>query len=781
MTHNACCRAQAIARARRGTDTLSPAGNSSSTLGDGSNHPWFDRGWLASWTADGGDETRLEQLGLCCFWAVYGLLLLSLTTLTLRRCLCSHPLHLIYSAGIDGNISAGITDSVAILAAGAIVSGALPPRAQSKTEPPLSFLEENVAASIAMVCMLGAVVLFSILLNTSYFEGRSVEAFVTEKVEERYRLPLGGPILGAQQLKCGNPVKALLHGGCLVSYSMILGKAAAASVELLHLAVWAGAGCLVLLLIVATLAKHVSSGFSTKHSYKKMAEKHNWGYGLVVSAMILAFGLAIAGLIPRRGCVTFANVSSHTPQNLTAEAPLLDVPSELAVLVQESLQTKQGKAVFTPDTGVSLLLALLCVMTTRAFYQLPLRCVGGAKKKRHGKKSKGCTDVCSVRTALQVVGGVTSGKFHALSISFAGYTVAMGNILVATLGPTPGVTPLGPRLSAALHNTSDANTEAVVLNPQNASSLLVEVWVTVMPQLAWTGLSCGMMVVAHYVHLAVISWHLPDSDLCTDSDEENDDGSTGVQLKAIERLRNNDCAYGVMEAGMHIVSSFVIAAGCAGRGLTARHIAAGWLCFAAGELLLCVFGSVTAFRERRRRSGSASDSDNEGRCYGWCKRGGKHSKAEKRAVKRRRELMLKASHAPGPGQSVGQSLNWCLHLIAWVHLLMGAYRSSRTNCEGQGSTDESLLPTLDGALPVCVWAVLGSAMPLGSQRIVMELVLSDISDAYHKELERAAVERDPEEVTMDKVENWGPGLVGGTVSVAMSMVLVGLLPPPACT
>ena len=142
--------------------------------------------------------------------------------------------------------------------------------------------------------------------------------------------------------------------------------------------------------------------------------------------------------------------------------------------------------------------------------------------------------------------------------------------------------------------------------------------------------------------------------------------------------------------------------------------------------------------------------------------------------------MLKASHAPGPGQSVGQSLNWCLHLLAWVLLLMGAYRSSRTNCGVQSPADEPLLPTLDEALPVCVWAVLGSAVLLGAQRIVMELVLSDISDAYYKELERAAVERDPEEVTVEKVENWGPGLVGGTVSVAMSIVLVGLLPPPAC-
>eukprot|EP01043_Picozoa_sp_COSAG02_P000070 COSAG02_NODE_1_length_108762_cov_456.708287_70_plen_778_part_00 len=776
MTHNSCCVAQAFARAHWGAGAISSAANSSSTLGDGSSHPW-----LASWTDDGGYETRLDDLGLCCFWVVHGLLLLALANLALRRCLCPHPLHLICSAGIDGNVSAGITDSVAILAAGVIVSGALPPRAQSKTEPPLSFVEQNIAASIAILCMVGALVIFSFVLNVIHFEGRSVDAFVTEKVQERYRLPLGGPILGAQRLKRGNPVKALLYGACLISYSKILGKAAAASVELLHLAVWAGAGCLVLLLIVAVLAKHLSSGFSTKHSFKKMAEQHNWGYGLVVSAMILASGLAIAGLIPRRGCgastaYTAANVASDVHQNRTVDTPLFDLPSELVVLEQESLQTEQGAAVFTPDTGVALLLALLCVLTTRTFYQLPLRCISSAKKKRHGKKTKSCNDVCGFRSALQVVGSVTNGSLHAVSISFAGYTVAMGNILAATLGPAPRVTPLGPRLSAALHNTSGAKTEAIVLNWQNASSSLVELWVTAMPQLAWTGLSCAMMVVAHHVHLAVISWHLPDSD----SDDEDHDGSTGVRLKAVERLRNDDRAYGVMEAGMHIVSSLVIAAGCAGRGLAPREVAGGWLCFAVGELLVCIFGAVTALRERRRRSGPVSASDNDGRCCGFSMRCGKRSKAEKREAKRRRELMLRASHAPGPGQSVGQSLNWCLHLIAWVLLLMDAYRSSRTSCGVQGPADEPLLPTLDEALPLCIWAVLGSAVLLSAQRIVMELVLSDVSDSYYKELERAAVERDPEEVTEDSVENWGAGLVGGTVSVGMSVVLVGLLPPPAC-
>mgnify|MGYP007125041768 FL=1 len=132
--------------------------------------------------------------------------------------------------------------------------------------------------------------------------------------------------------------------------------------------------------------------------------------------------------------------------------------------------------------------------------------------------------------------------------------------------------------------------------------------------------------------------------------------------------------------------------------------------------------------------------------------------------------MLKAARAPGPGQTVGQSLNWCLHLIAWVLLLLGAYRSTRANCAAD--VEFPLLPTLSEVLPACVWAVLGSAVLASSQRIVMELVLSDVSDAYCAELER-----DPQ---IESVENWGPGLVGGTVSVGISIVLVGLLPPPAC-
>ena len=725
--------------------------------------------------------------------------MLALTTLTLRRCLCPHPLHLIHSAGVEGypsaaegNISAGIADSVVVLVAGAIVSGALPPRARITAEPSLSFLEQNVAAVITIACLIGCVLVCSVLLNMIHFEGKSVEAFVIEKVQARYRLNLGGPILAGTSLKSGNPVKAILHGGCLVSYSMIVSKAAATSVELLHLAVWAGAGLVVLLLVGAVLAKQVSSGFSTKHSFKKMAEKHNWGYGLVVGATVLAFGLAVTGLIPGRGCGigtgrTLANVSPDTQLNRTAAGnPLLELPSHLAVLAKESLQTEQAAAFVSADSSVALLLALLCVMTMRSFYQLPLRCVSGAfaKKKRKGKKPKGRSELC--RTALQIADGVTSGSLHAVSISFAGYTVAMGNVLAATLGPMASVSPLGPRLRSALQHTpeamstngtvavsADAGIEEFSLDWRNVSSLLAAVWATAMPQLAWTGVSCAMMVVAHHVHLAVISWHLPgklDSEEDSDEDDDVDYGCAGVQVRAIERLRNNDCAYGAMEAGMYIVSSFVIAAGCVGRGLTAREIAGSWLCFTAGEVMVCIFGAVTAYRERKRRGEPASDSDDEGSCCSWSTRTGKRSKTERREAKRRRELMLKAARAPGPGQTVGQSLNWCLHLIAWVLLLLGAYRSTRANCVADA--EFPLWPTLSEVQPVCVWAVLGSAVLLGSQRIVMELVLSDVSDAYCAELER-----DPH---IESVENWGPGLVGGTVSVGISIVLVGLLPPPAC-
>jgi len=70
--------------------------------------------------------------------------------------------------------------------------------------------------------------------------------------------------------------------------------------------------------------------------------------------------------------------------------------------------------------------------------------------------------------------------------------------------------------------------------------------------------------------------------------------------------------------------------------------------------------------------------------------------------------------------------------------------------------------------------VLGSAVLLGAQRVVMELVLSRVSDALDAEQQR-----DPD-LGVEAVENWGPGLVGGMVSVGLSMVLVGLLPPPPC-
>ena len=792
--------AQATALPRWDYDSRSEgnAGNNSYVASGGEIHPW-----LASWAADGGDDERLSRLGLSCYWAVYGLALLAATTLALRRCLCPHPVHL-REAAVKGNLSAGIVDAVAVLAAGAMVSGVLPPRAQSETEAPLSFVEQNIAAALAVACTVTAVVLFGLLLKMFHFGGRSAD-FVTEKVKgDKYQLKVqlpetDGPLV-TTRLLFGNPVKAILYGSCVVSYSIVLGKAAAASVELLFVAVWAGAGCLILLLVAAALAKQMASGFSRKHDFRKMSEKHNWGYGLVVGATIFAFGLAIAGLIPDRGCgcdatAAAADAAAATDRNGTAESPtsahLFEVPSELAALQEESLGTEAAvAALVSVDNGLALVLALVCMVTTRTFYQLPLCCVGGASaKKKRSKKSKkkgGRADCCGFGAVLRVTESVTSGHLHAVSISFAGYTVAVGNILAATLGPpASGVPPLGPRLSAALQDASAAasgssdgggggDTDTMTFVLSWGSATLREVSITAGPQLAWTAMSYVMMVAAHYVHLVVISWQMPsNSDSDSDDDDEDEDGRSGVAMKAVERLQNNDCAYGVMEGGLHITSSFIIAASCAGRGLSGGDIAAGWLGFAAGEAIVFAFGAATAWQGRRRRRVNGSDSDDEGGCC--CGGGGGDGggrRQGKRSKKKERREMLKASRAPGPGQTVGQSLNWCLNLTAWVLLLLGPLRSSVV--VGGGMLSATSMPMGDLLLFFCVWAVLGSAVLLGAQRVVMELVLSRVSDALDAEQQR-----DPD-LGVEAVENWGPGLVGGMVSVGLSMVLVGLLPPPPC-
>ena len=726
--------------------------------------------WLASWSAEnGGDMARLERFGLSFYWVAQGLLLFAVAATVLRRSLCSR-FYLLPRAAVEGNLAAGIVDAVALLSAGAIVSGALPPRAESATELPLSFLEQNIAAVLSVTCALTAVVIFALLMNMLHLRGRSPDIFVEEEVPKKYRVRLGE----GKSCHHGNPVCAMLYGSAVVSYSLLLGKAVAASVELLHLAACAGLGCLLLLLLGVPIAKMLAA--NKKSDFSKMSDKHNWGFGLVVGATVLSFGLAIGGLIPNRGCmnggVTAASVTSSDANGTEIGASGFLVPSSLAALEEESFTSTGAVGLLSVENAVAVLLALIGVITSQAFYSLPLMCAAGpaGKKKKKKKKSKsrkgeGC---CGDGGEFNVGESVCSGDHHAVSISFAGYALAVGNVLAATLtlrsGGSNGASPLAPRLSQAVAAASTAggdDTLSVVLGV--CGGVLSEVAVTVGPQLAWTAMSFAMMIAAHYIHIIVIGWQIPSGrgSNASDSDSDYDDigrggGGQGGPMRSVQRLFvENDCAYGIMDGGMHIVSSFVIASGCAGRALTVGDVGFGWLVFALGEGAVCMFGLVTGMLSSRRRMGGNGDdsSDDEDGCCGR-----KASKKERKEAKRRRKAVLVDSRAPGPGKSVGQSLNWFLHLLAWVLLL-------RTAVEAGG----------DGGVAwvsVTVWAVMGGGVLLGAQRIVMELLLPDLSDAMAAEQVRDEL--------VGSAENWGAGLVGGAVSVSLALMLGGLVPPPLC-
>ena len=82
------------------------------------------------------------------------------------------------------------------------------------------------------------------------------------------------------------------------------------------------------------------------------------------------------------------------------------------------------------------------------------------------------------------------------------------------------------------------------------------------PQLAWTLMSFGMMTLAHYIHVLAIGWQLSSDE---DSDDEDSDDEGYPAASGLGRMMNaNDCAYAVMDAGLYVASSFIIASSCAG-------------------------------------------------------------------------------------------------------------------------------------------------------------------------------------------------------------------------
>ena len=126
-------------------------------------------------------------------WAGCGLVLLALSTLVLRRSLSSE--RLLALAARKGNLAAGVTDAGALLAAGAVVSGALPPR--GSVDQSLGFAERLLAATLSVVACLLATVLFAAIFTRVHLppakkgsHDDAVDGFVTDKVQDKYRIDL---------------------------------------------------------------------------------------------------------------------------------------------------------------------------------------------------------------------------------------------------------------------------------------------------------------------------------------------------------------------------------------------------------------------------------------------------------------------------------------------------------------------------------------------------------------------------------------------------------------
>ena len=228
------------------------------------------------------------------------------------------------------------------------------------------------------------------------------------------------------------------------SYALIIGRASAASLELAHLGVWCGGGGL-LLVLGCSLAKMVASGCAhqlsvcldghlleiradewccagsrKKENWKTAVKKHNWGHAIVVAATMFSLGLAATGLIPRRGCLPSALPVS------TNSTGMLSLPPGLVVLRQASFGTSATFALLTTHSAVVLVAGVAAVLLAKASYELPLCChsAGGG---RGGRRRCRCCD-------FDISECIREPEQRAVSISFAGYTLAVGNILAATLG-----------------------------------------------------------------------------------------------------------------------------------------------------------------------------------------------------------------------------------------------------------------------------------------------------------------------------------------------------------
>ena len=410
------------------------------------------------------------------------------------------------------------------------------------------------------------------------------------------------------------------------------------------------------------------AGSRKKENWKTAAKKHNWGHAIVIAATMFSFGLAATSLIPRRGCL---------PSALPVSTNSTGMLSGLVVLRQASFGTSATFALLTTHSAVVLVAGVAAVLLAKASYELPLCCysVGGG---RGGRRRCRCCD-------FNLSECIREPEQRAVSISFAGYTLAVGNILAATLGHGSA-----DFTSSSLGNaTALGEPDVLAVTLDVIGAVVEEILGAAGPQLAWTLMSFGMMTLAHYVHALAIGWQMSSDE---DSDDEDSDDEGYPAASGLGRMMNaNDCAYAVMDAGLYVASSFIIASSCAGRALSARDMTLGWLCFGLGELGVCAFAAATGLLASRRRDASVE---------------------ELRSRNRKEIQRWQRDH---PSGSVGDSLNWSLHLISWVLLL---------------SSLSTLVPSV---LLLVLWGALGGLALLASQFIVMGLIHDGVASEIEGE------------------------------------------------
>jgi uncharacterized membrane protein YjfL (UPF0719 family) len=350
-------------------------------------------------------------------WTLVGLLLMAVAQFIIRHVTFDSDLDLsghitgmtqqAEEGGYGGNLAAAVVDAGAVISAGLVTAGNLSGAPRGWGDDIAAVLACFVLSQAAFYAYTRVFDYFFIAKVAGNADG-TIEGAIKRQLPHAIAMP---EATGLPPVTQGNVAAAISYGSMMVSYALLINNAIYQSYELASLIAWLILGGALLLLLRYLLDVIIVPQVELSTAVAQL----NWGYPLVIGAIQLSCSRIICAVMDS-SCSPYKYL---TGPGVGPNAIVVD--SDLGLL-DAMTQYQQAIDLFTLRNLLSVTVSIALLILGKYTYQVTYYARNGSD--------------------LRLVDRI-SGRGHqmrpagnnALSISFAGYMFALGNILAGKALP----------------------------------------------------------------------------------------------------------------------------------------------------------------------------------------------------------------------------------------------------------------------------------------------------------------------------------------------------------